>query len=220
MAPAWARLEGETPAAAGEDRCGARPLGGGEATVPLQLPAAAEEAAGAEAVRPALHGFERECGAGGGAGIDADGDCAMGAVGTTGAGERAGTAAPPLPLLGDSPPAPPGRPILPSSTFGMGEDLQRRSKSWWTREEAPALTDRGGGIEPTEFTERDEPALPGCRQLPMVAFGTGERSLEKSSPRAKRAPERSGSAGRWERSRDDDAIELERARRGRRGRRE
>ena len=50
-APAWARLEGETPAAAGENRCGARPLGGGDATVPLQLPAAAEEAAGAEAVR-------------------------------------------------------------------------------------------------------------------------------------------------------------------------
>ena len=35
---------------------------------------------------------------------------------------------------------------------------------------------------------------PGCRQLPIVALGIGERSLEKSSPIAN--SERSGSAER------------------------
>ena len=104
-----------------------------------------------------------------------------------------------------------------SSTLGIGEDLTSCWKSSCTLDASPPIpelevegpTIGGGGsmliAEPPAGDCEAEVALPalpiGCKQLPIVALGIGERSFEKSSPMAKSAPDLRGSSGRCERLR-------------------
>ena len=76
----------------------------------------------------------------------------------------------------------------------MGDDLHRRSKSWKIRSLplAAAAEATGGGGGNGRLAIGGAEATPGGCKPPIVAFGIGDRSLEKSSPIEKR--DRSGSA--------------------------
>ena len=170
----------------------------------------ATAAAAAAALLAWARGEARGSGGGGGGSGATAGDAAMAGDGAEACG---GTlTAPPGDAAGT-----PTR-TRSSSTLGIGEDLTSRWKSSCILEasppplppemevEGPAIG--GGGsilAMPPAATAGDceaEAALPtGWRQLPIVAFGIGERSFEKSSPMAKSAPDLRGSSGRCERLR-------------------